>query len=152
MKRRYTEKGDESRRGYSREYYVKNGKASVQVCKAAFRSIFAVSDGRINRALKAQNAALGAPHTDRRGRHVPKNKITDERKVFVREHIESFPKYQSHYSRKDNPNRSYLSPCLSLSKMFELYKVKCSLAKVDPVSEWVYRKLFNTEYNLSFGR
>ena len=63
VKRRYTEKAKDSRRGYSREYYVNNGNESVKVCKAAFRSIFAVSDGRINRALKAS----GAPHTDRRG-------------------------------------------------------------------------------------
>ena len=152
VKRRYTEKAKDSQRGYSREYYVNNGNESVKVCKAAFRSIFAVSDGRINRALKAQSEASGAPHTDRRGHHEPKNKISDQRKGFVREHIESFPKYRSHYSRKDNPNRSYLSPTLSIAKMFELYRIKCSEAEVEPVSEWVYRRIFNTEYNLCFGR
>ena len=66
--------------------------------------------------------------------------------MFLRQHIESSPSYQSYYSRKDNPNRSYLSPTLSLAKMFELYKVKCTQANV------VYRKIFNTEYNISFGR
>ena len=95
VKRRYSGKGRESRRGYSREYYVQNGEESVKVCKVAFRSIFAVSDGRINRALKAQSAPSGAPHTDRRGRHEPKNKVTEERKAFIRKHIESFPKYRS---------------------------------------------------------
>ena len=124
----------------------------MKVCKAAFWSIFAVSDGRINKALKAQSETSGAPHTDRRGHHEPQNKISDQRKGFVREHIESFPKYRSHYSRKDNPNRSYLSPTLSIAKMFELYRIKCSEAEVEPVSEWVYRRIFNTEYNLCFGR
>ena len=77
---------------------------------------------------------------------------TSHRKTFVKEHIESFPKYRSHYSRKDNPHRSYLSPTLSTSKMFELYKTKCSEVEMEPVSEWMYRKIFNTEYNLCFGR
>ena len=63
--------------------------------------------------------------------------------MLVREHI---------YSRNNNPNRSYLSPTLSIAKMFKLYKVKCTEADVAPVSEWVYRETFNTEYNLSFGR
>ena len=61
----------------------------MKVCIGAFHSIFAVSEGRINRALKAQSAASGAPHTDRRGRHEPINKITEEREGFVRQHIEA---------------------------------------------------------------
>jgi len=72
--------------------------------------------------------------------------------VFVKERIESFPKYRSHYSRNDNPHRSYLSPMLSVPKMYSLYKEKCSETNEQPVSEWMYRKIFNTEYNLSFGR
>lgn len=133
-------------------YYVQNGKESLQVCKTAFRSIFAVSDGRINRALKAQADAGGSPHIDQRGRHEPGNKTPAERVQKVKQHIESFPKYRSHYSRQDNPNRSYLSPMLGLSKMYQLYKVKCSEENQQTVSEWMYRKIFNTKYNLSFGR
>ena len=77
--------------------------------------------------------------------------MTSEAKIkIVKEHIESFPKYRSHYSRQDNPNRSYPSPFLSLSKMYALYKEKCT--EDDQVSEWVCRKIFNTEYNLYFGR
>jgi len=39
---------------------------SLQVCKTAFQSIFVLSDGQINRALKAQAADGGSPHTDKR--------------------------------------------------------------------------------------
>ena len=130
---------------------MQNDGESVQVCKEAFKSIFSVSDGRISRALKAQ-ALLGYPHTDQRGRHEPANKTTHDRKEYVREHIKSFPIYRSHYSRSDNPNRHYLSPTLSLSMMFQLYKEKCTEDGRQPVSEWIYRNIFNQEYNLSFGR
>ena len=80
------------------------------------------------------------------------NKTSASRVQYVKEHIESFPKYRSHYSRKDNPNHHYLSPSLSLSKMYNLYKDKCTEENQQPVSEWMYRKIFNCEYNLSFGR
>ena len=135
----YSARQGESRRNFLREYHVPNGEVTTQVCKKA---VFAVSDGRITRALKAQAAAGGSPHADKRGRHEPKNKTSEAKIKIVKEHIESFPKYCSHYSRQDNPNRSYLSPGLSLTKMYTLYKEKC--AEDDQVSEWVYRKVFNT--------
>ena len=76
--------------------------------------------------LNAQTAIGGSPHSDKRGRHEPKNKTSEAKTKAVKEHIESFPKYRSHYSRQDNPNRSYLSPALSVTKMYSLYKEKCT--------------------------
>ena len=151
-KRKYSTREVKSRRSFTREYYVPNGEESLQVCKTAFRAIFAVSDGRITRALKTQAAAGGSPHVDQRGRHPPRNKTSSTRVQNVKQHIESFPKYRSHYSRKDNPNRCYLSPSLSLTKMYHLYREKCTEENQRPVSEWMYRKIFNCDYNLSFGR
>ena len=90
VKRRFASKQGESRRGFSREYYIRKGEESVQVCKTVFKSMFAISDGRINRALKADVAAGGSPHSDQRGHHEPKNKTSLEKKQYVREHIE-FP-------------------------------------------------------------
>ena len=83
---------------------------------------------------------------EKRGRHELANKTLEERVGIVQEHIEQFPRYQSHYSRQDNPHREYLSPSLSLATMYKLYK-----------DEWgsqplVSRQIFNTKYNLAFGR
>ena len=47
-KRKYTAKQAESRRSFSREYYVPNGEELLKICKRASQSVFAVSDGRIN--------------------------------------------------------------------------------------------------------
>lgn len=76
--------------------------------------------------MEAQASSGGVPHIDQRGRHEPPNKTPPEKIQLVKEHIESFPAYESHYSRKDNPNRKYLSPLLSISKMYELFKDFCS--------------------------
>ena len=122
------------------------------MCKTAFLTIFSVSNGRLSRALQAQAAGGGLPHCDQRGRHEPANKTPQERVAFVTSHIDRFPKYESHYSRSNNPNRHYLSPSLSISTMYDLYKSTCAEENEIPVSEWKYQHVFNTEYNLSFGR
>ena len=102
--------------------------------------------------LKPKNSMGGSPHVDQRGRHAPANKTSDVDTDFVKEHIRSFPKYKSHYSRASNPHRQYLSPDLSITKMHVLYVDVCSTQGKHAVSEWVYRKIFNETFNLSFGR
>ena len=63
----------------------------------------------------------------------------------------SFPAEQSHYCRKDNPNRKYLSADLNIKNMSELYLDKCKEDGKKPVKENVYRSVFNTEFNLELG-
>ena len=112
-KQKYT-KSEEFCCKFSRVFYVSNGAVSEHVCKTAFLAIFSVSNGRLSRALQAQAAGGGLPHCDQRGRHEPANKTPQERVAFVTSHIDRFPKYESHYSRSNNPNRHYLSPSLSI--------------------------------------
>ena len=97
------------------------------------------SNGQLGRALEAQTTSGGVPHTDQRGRHEPPNKTPPEKLELVKEHIESFLAYKSHYSRKDNPNQKYLSPSLSISKMYQLFKDFCSDRRSEPVSECKHR-------------
>lgn len=149
--RRYTSHVSDSRRSYSRVYYVQNGALSTRICKVAFLRIHGVSNGRVNRALKAQQQTGGSPSSDRRGKHEPKNKTKKADLDLVKEHINSFPKYKSHYSRADNPHRQFLSPDLSI-EMYRLYKQKCEDESKLAVSAWVYRRTFNECFNLSFGK
>jgi len=95
----------------------------VRVCKKAFLRIHGISNGRLDRALRAQIKNGGSPHNDQRGRHPPANKTNEADMALIKEHIQSFPQYQSHYSRASNPHRKYLSPQLTISKMYVLYKV-----------------------------
>ena len=102
--------------------------------------------------MKAQVKMGGTPHTDERGKLTPGNKTSDDDIAFIKQHIESFPHYQSHYSRCDNLHRKYLSPELSIAKMYELYKEKFREEKRPTTcSEWMYQKTFNESFNLSFG-
>ena len=150
--RRYTSRGSDSRRSYSRLYYVQSGAVSTRVCKEAFLRIHGVLNGRVNRALQAQHQIGGSPPSDRRGKHEPKNKTKKDNLGFAKAHIDSFPKYKSHYSRADNPHKHFLSPNLSIEKMYRLYKQKCQDESKPVVSAWVYRRTFNECFNLSFGK
>lgn len=104
---------------------MNNGRRDVRVCKTAFLRTHAVTNGRLSHVLKAYADNSGSPHSDLRGRHTPVNKTTDD-VAFVKDHIQSFPKYRSHYSRATNPIRQYLHPDLSITKMYLLYKDVCS--------------------------
>jgi hypothetical protein len=57
---------------------------------------------------------------DKRSKHIPHNKTKDEDLQKVRQHIESFPAVEGHYTRKAS-NRKYLGAELNIPKMYQLY-------------------------------
>ena len=94
---------------------VKRGTRTLPlILKQAFLKIHAISNGHLNRALKAIEKSGGSPHQDQRGKHEPVSKTPTDKIGLVKEHNTSFPATSSHYSRADNPNRKYLSSQLSL--------------------------------------
>ena len=128
----------------------------MQICKKTFCDLHAVSKRRIeNLAEKLVCGILVA--SDKRGKHISRpHAISDQPKKQIREHIESFPCRKSQYSQTVNRKRRYLSQNQSISRMYLLYlekhepQVKDSGDKPQ-VKEWLYRKIFNEEFNLSFG-
>ena len=89
-----------------------------------------------------------SPINDKRGNHQPHNKTPTQDRDIVRQHIESFPTMESHYTRKDSI-KQYLSCDLSIRKMVDLYSIERKEKHQKCVSEKVYRDIFCTEYNLS---
>ena len=67
----------------------------------------------------------------------------------MKQHIESFPKVESHYCRVDT-QRDYLDSTLSIKQMYRLYLQSCTTAHKNPVKESFYRNIFFTEYNFHF--
>jgi hypothetical protein len=51
-------------------------------------------------------------------------KTNEEAIIAVKEHIQNFPAFESHYTRVHNPGRKYLSPDLDIRKMFNLHMLK----------------------------
>lgn len=133
------------------KYFLKTSQGmSVAVCKKYFLSTFCVSDGRVTRALKKISEGK-LPGEDLRGiKGCPSRKIAEEDIEYVCKHIESFPSYQSHYTRKNNEHRRYLCDALNIRKMYSLYAEKCQEEQKSPVKEHFYRYVFNTKFNLHF--
>ncbi|CAH2211113.1 jg5609, partial [Pararge aegeria aegeria] len=138
----------ESRRSNTRVYTIPNSDGLyTTVCKEFFKKVFAVSDGRISRVLKTK-LSIPTPPIDRRGKHVPVNKTSEEKVQKVKTFIDKFPKYESHYTLHKSMNRRFLAPDLSLPKMYSMY---CdNISESEKVSDFMFRKIFNEQFNLSF--
>lgn len=102
-------------------YKVRINQIEKLVCKRAFCSFFGIGKGRVERITKLIQQNVPSP-TDRRGKHRNRGNMKDEHILFqINTHIQSFPSRQSHYSRTKNDEVRYLSPDLSISKMYNLY-------------------------------
>ena len=110
----------------------------------------------------------GKLELDGRGKHSNHPAVDNKLKDMIREHIKSVPSRQSHYSRKDNSQRVYLPPDLSITRLhynfLEKYDPeyiqlqeehrKCVIAHEPPpklrkplVTEHLYHDIFVTEFN-----
>lgn len=160
---------------FSIEYNVRNEKGfNEKVCQRAFVLIHGFGKRRLEILRKKMPVGSTVPEPDRRGKHTNRPmKVSEEWHQKVREHIASFPARQSHYSRHDNPGRLYLSPELSVARMYQLF-----LSKHDPdyiayrerrrealvshqeadaeeikptITEHYYHDVFVNEFNIHFG-
>ncbi|CAH1098818.1 unnamed protein product [Psylliodes chrysocephalus] len=72
-------------------------------------------------------------------------------KYTALDRIKAFPKYVSHYSRKNNPNRVYLDHDVFISSLYkDFYLDWCKDKNITPVKEDMYRRIFCNEYNIGF--
>lgn len=118
------------------------------ICKTFFLNTLSISDTFMRIALKnAGEAGLMTP--DLRGKHIPANKLPSESLERIKNHISQFPVYESHHSR-ERTQRKYLGNHLNISTMYSLYVDECKKDKIKPDKMWIYSKVFNEDFNLSF--
>jgi len=114
--------------------YVTVGCSSLPVCKNAFMKLHAISGGKVR--FEQLSSGRTAPRPSARGKHNNRfNRCPEDMASNVKEHIRMFPTEESHYSRTCNPNRKYLSPELTVSKMYMLYKSWCQDNNTRAVSD-----------------
>ncbi|XP_046684661.1 uncharacterized protein LOC124370420 [Homalodisca vitripennis] len=124
-----------------------------RVCKEFFLKTIDISNKRVMNIVKRkQLSGTSISPRDKRGKKIPPNKTNPEKLEFVKEHIMKFPRYTSHYSRQQNPNKKYLNPGLNVKKMYDFYKELCKEKAKEPLTLPYYRYVFNTKFNLSFHR
>lgn len=139
-KRTYTK--SLSNRLVSRIYTI-SGK---RVCKNAYLKTLQINESRIKLALDKQvnsDTFADGRGTLSGGRFA----ISPEKFKQIQSHIESFPRYISHYCRQQTESK-FLSSNLNLAKIFKLYEESHKF----PVSFSAYKKIFYENYNLRFKR
>lgn len=146
-KKRTTRNITDSRKSFTNHYsFTVNGEKKI-VCRLFFMNTLNVTDAFVRCSLDKQTLE-GFLEPDKRGKHVPHNKLTAEDVAFIRDHITSFPSVESHYCRKKSL-KWYLDSQLNISIMYRLYKDKCTSENRKPASMVKYRRIFQ-EYNLGF--
>lgn len=119
------------------------------VCQSFFSKCLQVTSGRIQRAIQTFKSNPIA--VDCRGKKEPAIKTAAHDKRFLKQFIEKFPRYMSHYGRQKS-QMHYLAPNLNITKMYKEYEIVCHFHERKVLSEHMFRDIFNKEYNLSFKR
>ncbi|KAI4471644.1 dna-directed rna polymerases i ii and iii subunit rpabc2 [Holotrichia oblita] len=92
---------------------------------------------------------VGSQDSAKRRRPSPGNKLSEDVKLFIVEHINAFARVPSHYCRKESL-KQYLPGDLNVQIMYRMYKERCRELNKKPEKLWYYRNIFNTNFNLAF--
>ena len=144
IRRRPRKNEDKKRNSYSYTITI-NGK-SEHVCKEAFVALHGIKNARLKRKVLNFSGDIA----DHRGKHTHHNKISDEIKNRIRQHISSFPARESHYSRSKNKTKKYLDASLNIKKLYDMFLNENPDLK-DTIKYSFYRDIFNHEFSISFG-
>ena len=108
------------KRDVFRSYPFEVNESKKTVCKKFFLHTLNIGESYVNRAMENKRGGVFVG-TDKRGRHIPHNKTSTNALEAVRNHIESFPVVDGHYTRKSS-NRKYLGSDLNISQMYQRYQ------------------------------
>ena len=140
----------ESRRNFTRHYFLKEAVPEKELCQKMFFSTFSITLKKarvISEKMRQSESGIITPYG--RGRHGKQKKISPESLEMIKKHINKFPAWKSHYARADS-ERKYLSQDLTIAQMYRLYIEDCNDNNIPPENESAYRKVFNNDFNLSF--
>lgn len=129
----------------SRAYHLPDhDKKKHRVCLKFLTNLFQISTQIIELALKkTSSSGVFLEKDGRKGRPAP-NATKSEAVEHVKRHIDSFPRMESHYCRKDT-KKLYLSPELNVSELYRLYVSEyCTKENIDPVKDGVFRSVFKS--------
>lgn len=139
---------------------MRKGAFELEVCKVALCLIHGIGKKRLERVASHLTTNITPVH-DKRGRHSNRpNQISEDLKKQIHEHVNSFPKRISHYTR-NRSTKYYLSSDLNISIMHDLYlekfeadqhKLKQEGLPYKPkISYDFYGRYFRENFNIRFG-
>ncbi|CAG9760447.1 unnamed protein product [Ceutorhynchus assimilis] len=140
-----------SRRNFSRKYNFFIAGKKVQKCKKMFLNTHGISEQWVTTALSTIEETSMVKE-DTRGKHENRpQKLNENLRDSVRDHVNMFPVVPSHYIRK-NSNKMYLEDGLNICKMHRMYLtyMQEEHSGQQVATMRLYREIFNTELNIGF--
>lgn len=113
---------DNNRKAKHAFYFTVRGKKTI-VCKTFFKNTLDINDRPIRTVIEKMSEN-GVVEDDKRGKHGKQTKVPDDVIQGIKNHIESIPRIESHYLRKQT-SREYIEGGKSLADLFRDYKKKC---------------------------
>ena len=122
------------------EYSLLSESRNVNVCNQCFLAILGEMPSFLRTIIiKEFKDNEEWKNKDLRGRHEPKNKLSQDKKLEILNHVRKFPGFKSNFS-KNHTSRKYLSSALNVCIMYNLYKKET----FKPVSLTTYLAIFKT--------
>ncbi|KAI4455623.1 dna-directed rna polymerases i ii and iii subunit rpabc2 [Holotrichia oblita] len=88
---------DAKERQTVRSFYFEKGGMKIRICQAFFLKTLAISNGSLINAFQNKNSSGVYAEEDKRGKHRPINKTSDDQISKIKQHIGSFSITESHY-------------------------------------------------------
>ncbi|XP_068209112.1 uncharacterized protein [Palaemon carinicauda] len=121
----------------------------VRVCKLFFKNTLDINDRPIRTVLEKQKKNAGTLlEPDLRGKHDNHATVSQEIRDGIKQHIDSIPKIESHYTRP-NTSKTFIDGSKSIADIHKDYVAKCKEQKQFGNYTLFYR-IFTEEYNISF--
>ena len=119
----------------------------VPVCRTMFLNTLGISERQVRTALAKTNFLVLWKEKGGGGVQQERRKSSEDTIAAMKKHNNRFPRTEAHYCRKSN-GRQYLSPDLTISKMYKMYKDETKSHVGSYIS---YCRVFR-KTNLSFHR
>lgn len=151
-------KAQKSRRSVTRQYFMRNGKMKVPVCKGFFLTTLDISETVVSGIVKNRCLTSYFPRESLQGKSKSARARPEEAKEAIRKHIRSYiptesgatTKKKKKRTKQSAPDLVYLSSALNAKKMYDAYVQNCAWLEMEPEKLWLYREILQKDFNIKF--
>lgn len=131
------------------KFYLPTATINQRVCKKFFMATLNIGDRFLRTAILKGGRTTDFVEGDLRGKHKNQKKLEPAIINQICEHINSFPRIESHYLRKQT-SREFIDGSLTIAEMWRLFDAKCKETNVSSCKFSTYSYIFNTKFNIGF--